>query len=558
MLDAHRGSLPRDGRSLPLRRRLARVVIGARAARSWVEADMADSPHTSRPALDELPRTVLDGLLEGCQVISRDYRYLYVNDAIVRQSQTTREALLGRTMMEAYPGIEDTEMFSVLRRCMDDFVPARIENEFTFPDGSRRWFELYFEPVNVGVTILSIDINDRKRAETEARTRAIDQRRLESQLETVQRLEAVGRLAGGVAHDFNNLLSVILTYAQFAIEALPESDPIRADIEQVHEAGLRAASLTRQLLAYSRRQVLERQITNLNDVVAGLAVMLRRLLREDITLDVLPAADLDNVFADPGQLEQVIMNVVVNAGDAMPLGGRIIIETSNAVVEPETEPGAPAAPRRVVRISIADTGVGMSPEILGRVFDPFFTTKETGKGTGLGLSTVYGIVKQSGGEVSIESELGRGTTVTIDLPPAEAAASRKRRGRRTTLATGDETILIAEDEEAVRRAAQRILEAAGYEVLTASNGDEAVALVRAHAGDIHLLLTDVVMPGMSGRELAERLEVLRPALKVLFVSGYTDDAIVHHGVLETGTPFLGKPFAVSALTRKVREVLDEG
>jgi PAS domain S-box-containing protein len=521
---------------------------------------MADSPHTSRPALalDELPRTILDSLLEGCQVISRDYRYLYLNDAIVRQSRTTREALLGRTMMEAYTGIEDTEMFSVLRRCMDDRVPARIENELTFPDGSRRWFELYFEPVNVGVTILSIDINDRKRAETEARTRAIDQRRLESQLETVQRLEAVGRLAGGVAHDFNNLLSVILTYAQFAIEALPESDPIRADIEQVQEAGLRAASLTRQLLAYSRRQVLERQITNLDDVVAGLAVMLRRLLREDITLDVLPAADLDNVFADPGQLEQVIMNVVVNAGDAMPLGGRITIETSNAVVEPETEPGAPAAPRRVVRISIADTGVGMSPEILGRVFDPFFTTKETGKGTGLGLSTVYGIVKQSGGEVSIESELGRGTTVTIDLPPAEAAASRKRRGRRTTLATGDETILIAEDEEAVRRAAQRILEAAGYEVLTASNGDEAVALVRAHAGDIHLLLTDVVMPGMSGRELAERLEVLRPALKVLFVSGYTDDAIVHHGVLETGTPFLGKPFAVSALTRKVREVLDEG
>lgn len=802
-----------------------------------------------------LPSGVLDNLLEGFQVISPEYRYIYVNDAVLRHGRTTSESLLGKTMMEVYPSIEETEMFAALRRCMRDRRPAQMENEFHFPDGAKGWFELRFEPVPEGVAILSIDVTDRKRAEiglrrtmralatlsrsnqtlvravdedrfledvcrvvvetggyprawigfgstadagvvepvvgaeakesarvdvvakkawasgqsaplvdraltsgepavghfaeterrrasspdsapspdsarssgfascialpilgdpepmgvltiyaiereafsederallsevaldlgygirslrarsaqeqtaaelkkAQARSRAIynhlphaafvwgtregrlalldlneaagkakdtssallgspmsalaegiphfeedlshcldergsirrevdcilpgasesrrmalaygfippdmvlmhaqdmtEQRRTEEQLLASQRLEAVGRLAGGVAHDFNNLLSVILTYTGFAIEELPPTNAVRGDIEQAHEAGQRAAALTKQLLAFSRRQILEPQVTNLNQIIAGLEKMLRRLVGEDVDIEIQAREDLGNVMADPSQLEQVVMNLVVNARDAMPRGGKLTIETTNVDLD-EAYAGhhLSVEPGPYTLLSVADTGVGMSAETRSRVFEPFFTTKEKGKGTGLGLSTVYGIVKQSGGSVWVYSEPGRGTIFKIYLPRVDTPAVAQTPIEEDTQAVGSETILIVEDEEAVRGAAERILEGAGYRVIVAGNGGEALELCTEHEGRIDLLLTDVIMPEMSGRDLAEQLRPSCPELRVLFMSGYADAAVVHHGVLDPQASFVGKPFSATMLRRKVREVLDE-
>jgi len=383
--------------------------------------------------------------------------------------------------------------------------------------------------------------------------------RLEEQLKLVQRLEAVGRLAGGVAHDFNNLLSVIISYAGFAADALRESDPVHADIVEIQNAGQRAAALTRQLLAFSRKQLLEPEVLSINKVVTGIEIMLRRLLGEDIDIEVHRADELGSVLADPGQIEQVIMNLAVNARDAMPQGGKLTIETINAELdEGYAEQHVAVKPGRFVMLSVTDTGSGMDAETRAHIFEPFFTTKEKGKGTGLGLSTVYGIVKQSGGNIWVYSEPGRGTTFKVYLPRVDAPAADIKRRPVSMMATGSETVLIVEDEEAVRRLADRILRSAGYKVLTAAGGGEALLLCEKHDGAIDLLLTDVVMPQMSGRELAERLAKTSPKLKVLYMSGYTDNAIVHHGVLDPGTRFIGKPFAAAELTRKVREVLDEG
>jgi PAS domain S-box-containing protein len=796
---------------------------------------------------DDLPKSVLDNLLEGCQVISPDYRYLYVNDALVSHGKTTREDLLGRRMTEAYPGIDRTAMFPILQRCMEERRADQMENEFTFPDGSKGFFELRFEPVPAGVAILSLDITQRKQAEAalqrtmralrtlsecnqtlvravderqftrdvcrlvvesagygmawiglldgedtsrvtpvasaglekdggesgasipdptwggtlveqalrsgqvtvahrdedeaqgrswredapqhdfascivlpiterhtcigvltiyageesafddneralltevaldlgygiatlrarlaqgktaaqleeeRARTRAIydhlphatfvwkhgddgftlvdfnetaramtsgkvaellgsgtterefgvphlaedllrcakeggvthrevdcllpgakqhrmvltygfippdmvllhaedfsELRRTEEQLVAAQRLEAVGRLAGGVAHDFNNMLSVILAHAEFLKEELHTSDPMWEDVEEIHEAGKRAAALTRQLLAFSRKQVLEPQVTNLNNVIEGIEGMLRRLLGEDISIEVKPAADLGNVMADPGQIEQVVMNLAVNARDAMPGGGKLTIDTCNVDLDEEyAVEHVSVAPGQYVRLSVSDNGTGMSSDVLKQIFEPFFTTKEKGKGTGLGLSTVYGIVKQSGGNIWTYSEPGLGTSFKIYLPRVDAPAIDHKRSQPAIGATGHETILVVEDEDSVRRATERILRMAGYRVLTAANGGEALLLCEKEHDQIDLLLTDVVMPRMSGGELADRLKELCPELKVLFTSGYTDDAILHHGVLESGTRFIGKPFSVASITTKVREVLDE-
>ena len=500
---------------------------------------------------ESLPRNILDSLLEGCQVIGFDWRYLYVNEAAARQGRRPKEELLGRTMMESYPGIEDTSMFSVLRRCMNERAHDRMENEFTFPDGSTGWFELRFEPVPEGVFILSLEITERKQAE-EARGR------LEAQYLQAQKMEAVGRLAGGVAHDFNNLLSVILTYAGFLLDEVREGDPLRADILEIQRAGEQAASLTRQLLTFSRKQVLQPEVMDLNTVVSGMEEMLRRLIGEDIELVIRLAGDLGIVRADPGQAEQVLMNLVVNCRDAMPEGGSLVIETANVELD-ETYASQHAAvrPGPYVMLAVTDTGCGMDEATKARIFEPFFTTKGTEQGTGLGLATVYGIVKQSGGHVWVYSEVGRGTTFKIYLPRELAAAEAAARPLRTvTRAAGDATILLVEDEEAVRRAAQRILEAAGYTVLAAANGGEALLTCESHRGPVHLLLTDVVLPRMGGKDLAERLSKLRPGLLVLFMSGYTDDAIAHQGVLDPGTHFIPKPLNAADLTRKVREVLD--
>ncbi len=780
------------------------------------------------------PAFILDHLLEGCQVISPDYRYLYVNDAVVRHGRTKRDALLGKKMEEVYPGIEQTEMFATLQQCMKTQKVALLENEFSFPDGSSGWFELRFEPVPEGIAILSIDITARKRAEdalrrtmralatlsrcNQALIRAVDevevardvcrlivevgehraawidlvvrggpgsvetiasagpspsttsgldwcqrlasralrdgkslfartqsseresspsascavfvlegdgsilgtltivssrrhafdteeialldevatnlahgiwtirarreheqtharlqeaelrvratydhlphatyvwgeyegvpvlldyneaarrstddavvallgsscgegwagvpeiandlarclesgeaierevdavlpgrkasrrlvlsygyidsgmvllhaediteQRRTEAQLVGAQRLEAVGRLAGGVAHDFNNILSVIMSYSEFAAQQLHAADPIRQDLEEVRSAGHRAAHLTRQLLAFSRKQPLEPRVTNLNKVIGDIDGMIRRLVRENIEIMVHAEVGLGNILADPGQLEQVLMNLVVNARDAMPEGGTLTIETANVELDQRfASERMLSGPGMYVQLAVSDTGEGMDAETRTRVFEPFFTTKEKGKGTGLGLSTVYGIVKQSGGSISVYSELGSGTSFKIHFPRIDAPVMEPEQRRESGAAiTGDETILVVEDDSAVRGAAARILEAAGYSVLTAANGIEALALSEQEEHGIDVLLTDVIMPRMSGTELSRRLNEKYPGMRTIFTSGYADHAAINHGLLTSSANFVSKPFSSRALTKKIRHVLDE-
>ena len=401
--------------------------------------------------------------------------------------------------------------------------------------------------------LVMTDITERKQAETE-------REKLEEQLRASQKMEAIGNLAGGIAHDFNNLLSVILCCTDFAMAGVREDDRTRDELLEVKKAGERAVALTRQLLAFSRKQVLQPVVLDLNQITAGVEKMLRRILGEDIDYVQVLAPDLGAVRADPGQIEQVLMNLVVNARDAMPTGGKLTIETSNVDLDEEY------AARHVavksgpyVRFAVSDTGCGMDTATQARIFEPFFTTKEKGKGTGLGLSTVYGIVAQSGGTIWVCSEPGQGTTFKIYLPreiSAKMTVTATRLAAVQTPPTGTETILVVEDEEAILNIAKRILREAGYTVLTAASPDDALMACKAQQGKIHLLLTDVVMPQMGGRVLAETLVVARPGIKVLYMSGYTDDAIVHHGTLDPGTHFIAKPFSAADLTRKVRKVLD--
>jgi PAS domain S-box-containing protein len=380
---------------------------------------------------------------------------------------------------------------------------------------------------------------------------------LQAQFLQAQKMESVGRLAGGIAHDFNNLLTVINGTADLAMMNLRESDPLHADFQEVLASGKRAAVLTRQLLAFSRKQIQKLEILSLNKVIADMLGMLKRMIGEDINLVFVPFDDLGNVEADTGQIEQVVMNLAVNARDAMPDGGALTIETSEVQLDAAFCAAHPSVvPGPYVLLAVSDTGVGMDDAIRRHVFEPFFTTKDSGQGTGLGLSTVYGIVKQSGGSIWLYSEPGVGTAFKIYLPRVEALARKATPPRGAESTRGAETILIVEDEESVRKLVVRILEASGYEVLAASNGGEALLLLERRAQPVHLMLTDVVMPGMNGRELATRLATLHPRMKVLFTSGYTDDAIFRHGVLDEGTHFIGKPYAGADLTRKVREVLD--
>ncbi len=380
----------------------------------------------------------------------------------------------------------------------------------------------------------------------------------QGQLEQAQKMDAVGRLAGGVAHDFNNLLTVILGRTDILLHPLKPEDPMRRGIELIQRTAGRAADLTRQLLAFSRKQVLEPVVLDLSAVTTDMKDMLGRLIGEDIALLTTPTPGLGRVKADRGQIEQVIMNLAVNARDAMPQGGRLIVETADIDLDDEyVRRHVGARPGPHVMLAVSDTGTGIPHEIQPQIFEPFFTTKEQGKGTGLGLATVYGIVKQSGGYIEVDTEPGQGTTFRIYLPRLDAeAAPVDRITRPAAAAGGTETILLVEDEEGVRELARDILRTSGYTVLEARNGPEALLLCERHQGPLDMLLTDVVMPRMSGRELAERLAPLRPDLSVLYMSGYTDDAVIRHGVLGAGTAFLQKPFTPAALVLRVRETLD--
>ncbi len=384
-----------------------------------------------------------------------------------------------------------------------------------------------------------------------------DQRRLQHQVLQSQKMEAVGRLAGGIAHDFNNLLTVITSYSDLLLEDLAPGDAKRDDLEQVRKAADGAAALTRQLLAFSRQQVVEPRVVSLNTVIEGLQKILRRVIGEDIELTTTLAPDLGAVRADVGQLEQVLMNLAVNARDAMPTGGKLTIETANVEHDPDyAREQEAAAVSRFVMLAVSDTGIGMDEATKARIFEPFFTTKELGKGTGLGLATVYGIVRQSGGFIWVYSEPGMGTTFKIYLPQVDAvAAAAAATAAPGASRRGTETVLLVEDAAAVRAVTHQALARQGYTVLDAPNGAEALRIAASHPGPIHLLLTDVVMPGLSGRQLSDQLARLRPDTKVLYTSGYTDDAVVRHGVLESGIAYLQKPFTVDGLARKVREVL---
>ena len=425
------------------------------------------------------------------------------------------------------------------------------EKEYFRKDGTRVPVLVGIAQVDSPLTLsVSFDLSERKRME-HAKTN------LEGQLRHAQKMEAVGRLAGGVAHDFNNVLTVILSYADLLIEDMTPSDPARLEVREIHKAGKRAADLTRQLLLFSRQQAIDPQLVDMNVLLADMGKMLRRILGEDVELIELTTNPIGAVRIDRSSLEAVVMNLVVNARDAMPTGGKLTIETTELELdESYARDRIGVEPGRYVMLAVSDTGVGMDRATQAKIFEPFFTTKEMGKGTGLGLSTVFGVVQQGGGHVWVYSEVGVGTTFKVYLPRADATPAPAHPTIAPATLRGNETILLVEDEDQVRAVAHDILARAGYDVIEARNGGEALLICEKHAGAIHLLLSDVVMPQMSGPELAKRLSAARPEMKVLCMSGYTDDSIVRHGVLEARFAFIQKPITPLTLTRKVREVLD--
>ena len=388
--------------------------------------------------------------------------------------------------------------------------------------------------------------------------RLTERDKMEERLRQSQKLEAIGGLAGSVAHDFNNLLSVILGFTELSVTRLDSADPIRADLEEVLRAGERARDLTKQLLAFSRQQVLEPKLLDLNAVLRGMERMLRRLLRENVELTLLTFRAVDRVLADPNQIEQVMMNLVVNASDAMPAGGRLTLETRNVELDAEYAAQHPeVAAGHYVMVVVADTGLGMDARVREHLFEPFFTTKERHKGTGLGLATVFGIVRQSGGHIGVHSEPGRGTTFKLYFPRSHLSAIEELPDApAVAVKRGSETVLLVEDDVQVRALARTILARNGYNVLEAQNEGDALLITEQYPNRIHLLLTDVVMPRVSGEQLARRLLALRPDLRILYMSGYTDKSIAQQGVIDAGSEFLQKPVTPGSLLRKVREVLD--
>ncbi len=496
-------------------------------------------------------RALVEHSWEAIALFAGDGTILYGSPATTRLLGYEIPELVGRN---AFEFVHPDDQPAALARLTDAMgqprghvqVAARVRHK----NGSWRYMEGIFTNLLDDPNVEAVVNNYRD---------VTEQRSLEQQVIQAQKMEAVGRLAGGVAHDFNNILTAITGYTDLLLADLPPDDPLREDVNEIHRAAQRAAALTQQLLAFSRRQVMQPSVLALNALVADIEKLLKRLLGEDITLETALDPAAGHVRADPSQLQQVLMNLAVNARDAMPRGGRITIETGDVQLdEAYAAEHRGVSPGRYALLAVSDTGTGMTEDVRSHLFEPFFTTKEMGKGTGLGLATVYGIVKQSGGHIWVYSEVGQGTSMKIYLPrvdaPIEPVERPARPARRR--AGGSETILLVEDETAVRGVARQLLERQGYTVLEASNGHAALALCEERQAGIDLLLTDVVMPGMSGRELADRLAPRYPRLRVLFMSGYTDDAIVRHGMLQPGLHYVQKPFRTEALLDKIREVLD--
>jgi PAS domain S-box-containing protein len=513
-------------------------------------------------ALKESERFLADifsGIQDGINILDTDYHILRVNPAFERWYAYARP-LVGKKCYAALYGRREPCEICPYRQTLETGKAAHKVSQRMGKDAVEEgWIEIFTFPLTDKATGKVTGVIEYIRDITEQKLVEEALHRSEAQLRQAVKMEAVGQLAGGVAHDFNNILTAITGYGELLLMNPDVQDSVSRDVKDILQAAERAASLTRQLLAFSRKQVLQPQRLDLNQVVANLDKMLRRVIGEDIDLEMVLGPELGAVKADPGQIEQVIMNLAANARDAMPQGGKLTIETANTDLDEAYAQGhleVQSGP--YVMLAVSDTGVGLDPESQARIFEPFFTTKELGKGTGLGLSMVYGIVRQSGGFIYVYSDPGEGTTFKIYLPRLEAAGDLAAGLGQVPdrCEWGSETILLVEDEDMVRQVASRILARHGYTVLEAASGREALVVSREHAGPIHLMLTDVVMPGMSGWETAENLRPQRPEMKVLFMSGHTENTIVHHGVLDPGVTFIQKPFRYNVLAQKIREMLD--
>ena len=543
--------LHRTGREIPIElsfgefkrngRRFFTGIARDITERKQAEHELSKSQERYRDIVENAHDIIYSHDLQG--------NYTSMNNASEQITGYSREEALNMNIVQTVaPESLEKALEMIARKLQGEEVTA-YDLDIIAKDGRRVAVEvntklIFQDGAPVGVQGIARDVTERKH--------------LEEQFRQSQKIEGIGQLAGGIAHDFNNLLTVITGYSELSMKRLRAEDPLLSYLQEIKKAGDRAASLTRQLLAFSRKQVLQPKVLDLNSVVSEQEKMLRRLIGEDIELHTILEPNVGSIKADPGQIEQIIMNLVVNARDAMPQGGKLTIETKNIVLDEEyAQRHVAVTPGRFVMLAVSDSGAGIDPQTQSRIFEPFFTTKGVGKGTGLGLSTVYGIVKQSGGNIWVYSEVDVGTTFKIYLPSTdESLQVYKRESGHEEFLRGTETVLLAEDEELVRKLACKILSAYGYQVLEAAEADAALLICESHSGPIHLLITDVIMPGMSGRALASRLTELRPDTKVLFMSGYTDDAIVHHGVLDEGTNFIQKPFSTDVLAIRVREVLD--
>jgi two-component system, cell cycle sensor histidine kinase and response regulator CckA len=507
--------------------------------RKRAEAKLRESEARLRVLVEQLPAVLW--------TVDKDLRFTSCVGAGLARLGLKPNEIVGKTLSEYFE--TDNPAFLPISAHRRAVAGEPVTFHVDWKGGS---YACHAEPLHdgkdrvLGAICMSLDVTDRKQ--------------LEEQLRHSQKMEAVGRLAGGIAHDFNNLLMVIQGYADLLAERLPAGDGLRRNAEQIQTAAQRASSLTRQLLAFSRKQMLAPSVISIHSVVNDMEKILRRLIGEDVQLETHSVDDLWLVKADRSQIEQVIMNLAVNARDAMPNGGRLMIETANVELDASfSQHAVVMSPGKYVMLAVTDNGCGMDAQTQAHLFEPFFTTKEKGKGTGLGLATVYGIVKQSGGYIWVYSEPGRGTTFKVYLPRIEEEVSKSRTSDDVTgvkaARAGSETVLLVEDEEGVRQLTREYLETNGYTVIQAADGHSALELARAHQGTIHLLVTDVVMPGISGRELAERVAKIRPGLRTLYMSGYTDQAVMQHGMLESGSVLLQKPFTMDALSTKLREIL---
>ncbi|OFW12709.1 MAG: hypothetical protein A3H29_07175 [Acidobacteria bacterium RIFCSPLOWO2_02_FULL_67_21] len=526
----------------PRHRRAFQVEL---TGRTWPAAALRESGEVYHSLFSGMPEGVaLSEILYDERGEAHDYRILDVNPAYEAIFGVTRAEAVGNNGSELY-GTGFLSYLETYARVVATGEPATFDFETTFRPAQRRSFTITALATGNGrfATVFE-DITERKR--------------FEQQFWQAQKMEEIGRLTAGVAHDFNNLLTPIIGYSDLVLDRVRDQPNITADIEEIKKAGERASQLTRQLLAFGRKQLLVPQVLDLNQVVGNLAKMLSRIVSEDIHVDIVAAPSLGRTKADPGQIEQLVINLVVNAHDAMPQGGTLTIETANAVLGPAfVRRHVGSQPGHYVSLVVKDTGCGMAPEVLAHVFEPFFTTKGPGKGTGLGLSMVYGLVKQSGGYIMVESSPGVGTTVTMYLPavddPVESAAAGPQCVQ--TL-EGTETILLVEDDAGVCSLMRKVLERYSYTVLSTQDAGDAIAIDDSYRGAIHLLVTDMIMPGLSGPDLAQRIVRRRPAIKVLFVSGYRSREVIDLGVSSQNASFLQKPFRPETLATKVRECLD--